>query len=361
VWEAVRDPGSRSAIIAPTFDDVRSVCFEGDSGVLAVADRYGMIPDPEGQYQATRGVLVLANGSHIRGFSGEKPKRLRGPQHARAWGDEFAAWPRPEALAQARLGLRLGPRPRLVLTTTPLPVPHVREALAEAGTVVTRGHTGENATNLSPDFVAALEAQYGGTRLARQELAGELLADVEGALWSWAMLRHGVPPADLAEVVVGVDPAVSAGPRSDETGIVVAGRDTDGRLWVLADRSGRYSPAGWAEVVVGVAEAWGATIVAEANQGGDMVGAVLRAAGWEGRLRLVHATRGKVTRAEPVVALYEQGRVWHARDGLGRLESQLVEWVPGAGSSPDRLDAAVWALTALHTARRPTAARSFAT
>jgi phage terminase large subunit-like protein len=359
VFEAIRDPGSRSAIIAPTFDDVRSVCFEGDSGVLAVAERYGMVPDRAAQYMASRAILVLANGSHIRGFSGERPDRLRGPQHARIWGDEFAAWPRPEALAMARLGLRLGPAPRAVLTTTPRPLPHVRAMLAESRVALTRGHTNENAANLSPDFIAALNEQYGGSRLARQEMAGELLEDVEGALWTWALFRHEPTPADLVSVVVAIDPATTSGAASDETGIVVAGRDAAGVFHVIADRSGRYSPNGWAAIAASAAEHYGATIVAESNQGGEMVGAVLRAAGWNGRVKLVHASRGKATRAEPAVALYEQSRVVHAPAGMERLEDQMVSWVPGM-PSPDRLDALVWALAGLDS-RTLGRVRSFAT
>jgi phage terminase large subunit-like protein len=358
VWEALRDPNSRSAVIAPTYSDVRGVAFEGDSGILNIAQRFGIISN----WESTRCQITLVNGSLITGYSAEIPGRLRGPQFHRAWLDESAIYTRPEAIDMLRLGLRLGRDPRMIVTTTPRPVPHLKKLLKEDQTVVIRGRTFDNAANLAPAFLEEVERLYGGTRLGRQELEGEVLEDVEGSLWTWEMLRSETVPLNgsFVRVVVGVDPAISTNESSDETGIVVAAIDDTGKFWVLADASGKYTPSRWAGIAVELAEQWGAEIVAETNQGGQMVESVLRSTGFRGRVTRVHASRGKAIRAEPVVALYEQGRVVHA-PGLNVLEDQMTAWIPGIGQSPDRVDALVWAMSAL-VARRPMAkAQSFQT
>jgi predicted phage terminase large subunit-like protein len=256
-------------------------------------------------------------------------------------------------------GLRLGAAPQVVVTTTPRPTPIIRALLTAPGTVVTRGRTLDNRANLAPGVVADLERRYGGTRLGRQELDGEVLTDTPGALWTWERIdaaRVAAAP-QLRRVVVAIDPAVSAGEGSDETGIVVCGIGFDGRGYVLEDASGKYSPDGWARRAVHLAAEHKADrIVAEVNNGGQLVEHTLRTVDRAVAYKAVHASRGKATRAEPVAALYEQARVSH----LGRLdalESQMTGWDPSTSTkSPDRVDALVWALTELMV--DPTAPRT---
>ncbi|NBX73670.1 MAG: hypothetical protein EBQ89_05155 [Alphaproteobacteria bacterium] len=266
--------------------------------------------------------------------------------HNCAWVDEICAWRYPDAWDQLQLGLRLGDDPRVVATTTPRPTALVRALVAAPSTVVTRGRTADNARNLAPGVVEALSARYAGTRLGRQELEGEILDDTPGALWTRAMIDSGQArnSPELRRVVVALDPSVAADGGGDECGIVVAGVDYEGRAWVLRDGSGNLSPADWSRRAVALAEEHQADcIVAEANQGGALVEQTLRAAGARTRVRLVHAARGKRARAEPVAALYEQGRVRHL-PGLQRLEDELCTWSSAAGDpSPNRLDALVWA------------------
>lgn len=336
----------RLAIVARTAADVRDVIVEGESGILAVSPEH-----ERPTWEPSRRRLTWPNGAIATTYSADEPDQLRGPQHDAAALDELAAWRYPEAWDQLRFGLRLGADPRVVIATTPRPTPIVRDLIAATDTVVTRGRTRDNASNLAPGVVAELERRYGGSRLGRQELDGEVLDDSAGALWRWQWIdvaRVQRAP-DLRRIVVAVDPAVTATSESDETGIVVAGLGHDGRCYVLADASGRLRPEEWARVVVGLYRTHGADcVVAEGNQGGDMVAATLRAAGGASLpVRVVHATRGKTARAEPVAVLYEQGRVSHV-GVLARLEDQLTTWDPvTARASPDRLDALVWALTSL--------------
>jgi predicted phage terminase large subunit-like protein len=258
------------------------------------------------------------------------------------------AWSRPDAWDQLMMGLRLGVDPRVVVATTPRPTPLIRSLLAAEGTVVTRGATRDNLANLAPGVVADLERRYAGTRLGRQELDGEILDDSAGALWRWQWIDAArvTRAPDLRRVVVAIDPAASSHDESDETGIVVAGVGHDGRAYVLADASGRYRPEEWARTALALYREHKADcIVAEANNGGEMVAATLRVHDRGANVRTVHATRGKATRAEPVAALYEQGRASHV-GALARLEDQLTTWDPATSrASPDRLDALVWALT----------------
>ena len=337
----------RIALVARTAADVRDVIVEGESGLLAISPK-----DERPLWEPSRRRLTWPHtGAIATTYSADEPDQLRGPQHDGAWADEIAAWRYPETWDQLRFGLRLGAHPRVVVTTTPRPTKIIRDLIASPDTVVTRGRTRDNVANLAPGVVAELERRYAGSRLGRQELDGEVLDDSAGALWRWTWIdaaRVAKAP-DLRRIVVAVDPATTSGEESDETGIVVAGIGYDGRGYILADESGRYRPEEWARKVASAYHAHKAdAVIAESNQGGDMVGAVLRAYGSAGLpVRTVHAKRGKATRAEPVAVLYEQARVSHV-GSLARLEDQLTTWDPGAsGASPDRLDALVYAVTDL--------------
>jgi len=347
-WEAQKAPGTRWAVVAPTFADARDTCVEGQSGLLSVIP-----PSEVASWNRSIGEMTLANGSRIKLFSADAPSRLRGPQHSGSWCDELATWPDPDAWDQLMFGLRLGSRPRVVVTTTPRPTALVRGILADADTVVTTGSTFENEANLAPSAVATLRRKYEGTRLGRQELEGEVLEDMPGALWTMAMIdaaRVTVAP-EMQRIVVAVDPSGQGDDgHGDSIGIVVAGLGVDGRGYILADRSCDMSPAGWGARAVDAYREFNADrIVAERNFGGAMVEHVIRTVDRNVSYSEVTASRGKVARAEPVAALYEQGRVSHMGVFAG-LEDQMCAMGPSgyAGKgSPDRLDAAVWALTDL--------------
>lgn len=335
----------RVALVAPTVADVRDVLVEGESGILAVSP-----DDARPTYEPSKRRLTWGNGAIATTYSADEPDRLRGPQHDRAACDEIAAWRYPETWDMLMFGLRLGDDPKAAVATTPRPVRLVRELLASPTTVVTRGTTYENAGNLAPAFLEQIVAKYEGTRLGRQELNAELLDDVPGALWSRQAvddLRRPDHP-DLTRVVVAVDPAVTSGEDADETGIVVAGLGVDGRGYVLADLTCRLSPDGWARRAVTAYHAHRADrLVAEVNNGGDLVERVVRTVDRDVSYKAVHASRGKQTRAEPVAALYEQGKVSHV-GSLPDLEDQMCSYTPdGYDGSPDRVDALVWALTEL--------------
>jgi len=349
VIDRIEDGYQRVALVGPTAADVRDVMVEGESGILACAP-----DDMAPNYEPSKRRITFAGGAICTTFSADEPDRLRGPQHDAGWCDEIAAWRYPEAWDQLQFGLRLGDDPRCIVTTTPRPTKEVRDLVKAATTVVTRGSTFDNADNLAPAFLERILTKYEGTRLGRQELYAEILDDVPGALWSRAMLEQAVTgyteQDSMQRVVVAIDPAVTSGEDSDETGIVVAGR-TGTQGFVLADVTCRLSPDGWARRAVKAYHHHKADrIVAEANQGGDMVRTVLRTVDPSVPVKLVHATRGKRVRAEPVAALYEQGRVFHAQV-FAQLEDQLLTWTPDSPTSPDRLDALVWALTDLDLAR----------
>lgn len=348
----------RIALIGETLADVRDVMIEGPSGLMAIA------PARERpRWVASRRRLEWPSGAVALAFSSEDPEALRGHQMHAAWSDEFAKWRHiTETWDMLQFGLRLGEAPRQVVTTTPRPVPALRRLLEDPATTVRKAATDANAANLAPGFLAAIRRRYAGTRLGRQEIDADLLEDNPHALWQREVLddaRVEAAPA-LERVVVAVDPPAASSPGADECGIVVAGRAAAGgspgakggpRAYVLADRSaGGLSPARWARRVADAYHAHAADrVIAEANQGGEMVEAVLRQVDPTLPVRLVRATRGKAVRAEPVAALYEQGRVSHVGTHA-RLEDQLCEFDPAAparGGSPDRLDALVWALTDL--------------
>lgn len=333
----------RIALVGATAADVRDTMIEGESGLLRI------FPDEtRPRYEPSKRRVTFPNGAIATTYSADEPDRLRGPNHDLAWADEVAAWRYPDAWDQLMFGLRIGDRPRAVATTTPRPTRLIRNLADRPDCVVTRGSTYENAANLSATFLDEMRHRYEGTRLGRQELEAELLLDADGALWNRDMLddaRTTTVP-NLRRVVVAIDPAASANVDSDETGIIVAGVDDHGHGYVLEDRSMKGSPAEWASAAVTAHHVHKADrIVAEANQGGDMISHTLRTIDASVPVKLVHASRGKRTRAEPVAALYEQGRVHHA-GAFPELEDQLCTWTPD-GPSPDRLDALVWALSEL--------------
>jgi phage terminase large subunit-like protein len=345
--QALEHPGTRWAVVAPTYADARDTCIEGESGLISI-----LPPDRVANWNRSLGELVLANGSRVKLFSADEPERLRGPQHHGAWCDEPASWRYGmDAWDQLQFGLRLGQHPRTVVTGTPKPVRLVKRLAERDDVVVTRGSTFDNAANLAPAALAELRARYEGTRLGRQELHAELLLDTPGALWQVGQFdadgfRVGNAP-ELVRAVVAVDPAVTSEEDSDATGIVAVGLAADGDLYVLADRTVRASPDGWARVAVDLYDSVeGDRVVAEVNNGGDLVEHVLRTVDPSVPYRKVTASRGKRLRAEPVAALYEQGRVHHVGQ-LTDLEEQMVSWTPEVGWSPDRLDALVWAVTDL--------------
>ncbi|MCR9256279.1 MAG: terminase family protein [Alphaproteobacteria bacterium] len=338
----------RVALVGETATDVRDVMVEGESGLLSVCP-----PWFKPVWEPSKRRLTWPNGAIATGYSADDPEQLRGPQHDAAWADEAAKWRYEAAWDNLLMGLRLGRDPRCVMTTTPRPRAWLKKLAGDKGTAVTTGSTFENSANLADGFMEAILSRYEGTRLGRQELYGEVLEDVPGALWTLAGIdatRVPHAPGDLRRIVVAVDPSGTGGEGGDEIGIVVAGRGVDGDAYVLGDRSCRLSPAGWGHRVVEAARDFRADrIVAERTYGGAMVEHVIRTVDRSAAIDLVDARRGKVTRAEPVAALYEQGRVHHA-GGFPELESQMSAVTRagyvGAGS-PDRVDALVWALTAL--------------
>jgi predicted phage terminase large subunit-like protein len=345
--QAESGAASRIALVAPTARDARLVMVEGESGLLAIA------PDTmRPVFEPSKRQLTWPNGAIATLFSADEPDRLRGPQFDAAWCDELAAWRYPQAWDMLMMALRLGTNPRVVVTTTPKPVKLVRALLASPDCAVTRGGTRDNAGNLAPGFLAAILKQYEGTRLGRQELDAELLEDMPGALWSRdAIERARIDEAPvLRRVVVAIDPAASAGEDADETGIVVAALGQDSHGYVLDDLSGRYSPHDWASRALEAYRARRADrIVAEVNNGGAMVEATLRVLDAGVSYKPVHASRGKLARAEPVAALYEQGRIHHV-GAFPALEDQMCAFTGGPLAhlaSPDRVDALVWALSEL--------------
>ena len=337
----------RIALIGPTHGDVREVMIAGPSGLRSLGTRA-----ERPVWETTRRRLLWPNGAVAYTFSGEDPDALRGPQFDTAWADEFAAWRHAQStLDMLRFGLRLGDDPRLMVTTTPRPIPALKRLIAANGTVMTHAGSAANAANLAPGFIEDLRAHYGASRLALQELEGRLIDDPEGALWTRAQIDAALAMEafEPERIVVAVDPPASA--TGDECGIVVAGiagQRREARYAVLADRSLRARPEGWAKRVAEAYRSFDADeVIAEANQGGDMVRAVLSAACPGLPVRLVHASRAKRARAEPIAALYAAGRVRHEGRML-QLEDQMCAFgAPDFSGSPDRVDALVWAISAL--------------
>ena len=352
-------PGARIAIVGATIAEARSVMIEGVSGLLSVArGNRGRIG-----WEPSMGRLKWPNGSEAQIFSGDNADGLRGSEHDFAWCDELAKWREAEAAwANLQMGLRRGARARALVTTTPRPMALLERIDQDRWTVTTRGRTSDN-LSLDAKFVEVMAATYGGTRIGRQELDGELLQDVEGSLWPHELIERSRASVDFARdewtwdrVVIGVDPPAGAGEGCDACGIVVAAR-LDGKLYVLSDETvAGLRPEGWASRVAAAAARWGASlVVAEANNGGAMVESVLKAAEAELKVKLVHASRGKVARAEPVALRFETGRAFLA-GRFPELEAELAGLVAGGdyqgpGRSPDRADAMVWALTELSETR----------
>ena len=393
IWARVREAKAfgtvtsdcplRIALVGASMDEVARVMVEGESGLLATARC-----DEAPRWLRSRGLLIFPGGAEAHAFSAERPDKLRGPQHHFAWCDELAKWPPSTGSGQSKadstwvnlmMGLRLGERPRTIVTTTPRPVPALKRVLALPRTARTHGRTDENPDNAA-DFRAGIYETYGGTRLGRQELEGELLEEHEGALWTRELIERGRVNGDshfsrrggelgaaaresdcpLREsdcpllVVIAVDPPASTG--GDSCGILVCGKDADGIVYVLADLTARgLTPEAWARRVADAAALWGASrVVAEKNIGGDMIASVLRAVDADLPVRLVPATRSKAARAEPIALRFETGRARLAGH-FPELEDQLCALTyagyQGAGS-PDRADAMVWAMTALFEKER---------
>lgn len=347
----------RVACVAPTKGDVRRVMVEGESGLLNVCSKWDKtltgvnLGFPE--WSPTKNQLRWANGAIAEFYSAEDPERLRGPQFHAAWADEVAAWRnQQEVWDMLSLCLRLGKHPRVMVTTTPKPTRLMRFLLKHEKSVISGGSTFDNAANLSDVYLQAVRDAYEGTRLGRQELYAEVLEEAEGALWTTEILdKCLIEDRDLPvfnRIVVSVDPAVTANEESDMTGIIVAGVDVNGVAYVLEDATDQYLPAQWARKAIELYNKYTADrIVAERNQGGEMVRHTLHTEDDTVPVRLVHASKGKFARAEPVSALYERGMVKHVK-GLDELETQMRTWEPlGSIGSPDRLDAMVWAITDL--------------
>jgi phage terminase large subunit-like protein len=360
--EYVRDEveagrAGRISLIAATASDVRDVLVEGESGLMAVCP-----PWNKPLFEPSKRRVTWPNGAVATMFSGEEPERLRGPQSDLAWCDEIGAWSSGDAWDQMMFGLRLGRRPRVVATTTPRPTQLIRDIIKRQDVVVTRGGTYENRRNLADAFLTTVVKKYEGTRLGRQELDGELLEDTPGALWSSSMIEQSrlkTVPCELSRIVVAVDPAVTSHEESDETGIVVVGKGSGewrDHFFVLSDKSGRHPATGttpgvptWSQVTVDAYRAHKADrIVAERNNGGDLVAGAIQQVAPGVPVDLVVATRGKVKRAEPIAMLWEQGRA-HMVGMHHQLEDQMTTFQPDdpTANSPDRMDAMVWGVTAL--------------
>ena len=339
----------RVALVGPTASDVRDVMVLGESGILNICP-----PWNRPVYQSTKRRIVWPNGAYAMLFSAEESDRLRGPQHDAAWCDELCAWKNPATWDMLLFTLRLGQNPQCVVTTTPKPIAILRELVEAPSTAIVKGSTFDNASNLAPEFIKSIRAKYEGSRLGRQELFAEILDDTPGALWSYDILekQKKTAPEDMQRIVVAVDPAMTSGDSADETGIVVVGRDAHGQAYVLEDASVHGSADEWGRASVAAYYRWKADrIVVEINQGGDLVERVIRTVDSSVAIKTVRATRGKVVRAEPVAALYEQGKVWHAAV-FEELERQMTMFTTDfdplkMGYSPDRVDALVGGLTEL--------------
>jgi predicted phage terminase large subunit-like protein len=340
----------RIALVAPTAGDARDVMIEGESGILAISLRWN-----KPTYEPTKRRLTWPNGVMATAYSADEAERLRGPQHDAAWCDELGAWRYPESWDMLMLGLRLGKNPRCIVTTTPKPTKLIRELVAREGkdVVISRGKTSENAANLAPQFLETIVSRYSGTRLGRQELEGELLTDTPGALWSVSVLEAtrvaSAPP--LQRIVVAIDPSGSGGEGADECGIGVAGLGQNGHGYVLSDLSGLMAPPEWARLAIDAYRAHQADrIVAEINYGGAMVTATIAAVDSAVPVKTITSSRGKVLRAEPISALFEQGRA-HLVGAFPELEDEMTSFTAdynrARDGSPNRVDALVFALTEL--------------
>ena len=339
----MKDSVGRIALIGPTAADVRDVMVDGDSGIIPISP-----PWDKPEYQPSKRRVVWQNGSVAYMYSADEPERLRGPQHGAAWCDEAGSWRYPDTWDMMMFGLRLGKNPKVAVTTTPRPTPMLKQIQSAPGVVITRGTTYENRANLAASFFDSIITKYEGTRLGRQELEGHDLDDSPGAMWNRDQIdKFRIRKAlDMVRIVVAIDPAVTSKDDSDETGIVVVGKDEFGHAYVLEDCSIKGTPDEWGRAAIQAMNRHQADrIIAEVNQGGDMVRYVLETIDKNVPVKMVRASRGKVSRAEPVSALYEQGKVHHV-GVFHKLEDQMCTWEPGL-PSPDRMDAMVWGMTEL--------------
>jgi len=333
-------------LIGRTTTDVRDTMVEGPAGILAVHP-----PRNRPKYEPSKRRITWSNGCKALLFTADEPDLLRGPQCHKAWADELASWKyAEEAWDMLMMGLRLGQHPQVLVTTTPRPLPTIKELVKDPTTYLTRGSTFENKENLAEPFLKKILAKYEGTRLGRQELYAEILEDVEGALWTLSLIEKAIVKEvpDMERIVVALDPATTKKESSDEFGIIVAGLGEDGYGYVLDDLTGKYSPSEWARVSLNAYYTRKADrVVAEANQGGDMIEHTLRVYDSNVSYKSVHASKGKKTRAEPIAALYEQHKIKHLGH-FPELETEMTTWAAKEGEpSPNRVDALVWAFTEL--------------
>lgn len=340
VHERVREGARSIACIGPTAGDVRDYMVYGPSGLLASA-REGETP----VYEPSKRLLTWPNGAQAHLYTSEEPKHLRGPQHDTAWCDELCAWEnQQEVWDMMQFGLRMG-EPRVIVTTTPRPQKLLRELMTAESTVISSGSTFDNEENLAPEFIRAMRKKYAGTALGEQELYAKILSDVKGALWKKEHIKHCTKEnlPYIEKTVVAIDPSVAESGDGDECGILVMGLDGEGQVYILSDMSGNYSPNEWAAVANDLCLEYSVDcVVAERNNGGALVESVLRAFGVSTKVNLVWAAKSKKARAEPLVLLYEQGKVYHF-GVMQKLEDEMVTWSAKAGeASPNRIDALVW-------------------
>jgi len=335
-------------VIAPTYGDLKRVCFAGESGLLGILDKE--LFDESG-YNKSDNEITFYNGSKITGFPAIEPDRLRGVQFHRIWCDELASWRYRETFDNLMMALRLGQSPKCIITTTPRPTELIKELAVRADTKIIRGSTFDNVANLAPSAIKMLKERYEGTRLGRQELYAEILEDIEGALFHAKNIEQNrveLTPV-LTRIVVAIDPAVTSNSSSDETGIIVAGRSEDNQYYILEDFSGIFSPDMWIKKAIECYYKFDADrIVCEVNNGGDLIEKLLRVQDVNVPYTSVRATRGKMLRAEPISSLYEQNKVHHV-GYFKELEDQMASYTPFSTKSPDRLDALVWAVTSLQS------------
>jgi len=345
------NPNVICGVIAPTHGDLRKICFQGESGIMSVLDRNLL---SESGYNKSESEIEFFNNSKIVGISASEPDRLRGVQFHRVWCDELASWRYREAFDNLMMALRLGESPKCIITTTPRPTELIKELAVRSDTKVIKGNTFENMDNLAPSAIKMLKERYEGTRLGRQELYAEILEDVEGALFHSTNIEESrieVTP-DMQRIVVSCDPAVTNNAQSDETGIIVAGRGVDNHFYILEDKSGVFSPDVWIKRAIELYYKFDADrIVCEVNNGGDLIEKLLRVQDCNVPYSSVRATRGKMLRAEPISALYEQGKVHHV-GYFKELEEQMCSYTPDTVKSPDRLDALVWGISSLMNSGR---------
>jgi len=332
-------------LIGRTATDVRDTMVEGPAGILAVHPKYN-----KPKYEPSKRRLTWPNGCRGVLFTADEPDLLRGPQCYKLWADELASWQYEEAWDNALMGLRLGDTPQGLVTTTPRPIKMIKDLVEDQDNIITRGSTFENQDNLSPAFIKKIKEKYEGTRIGRQELYAEILEDYEGALWTHKMIEVAIvdKAPEMTRIIVAIDPAVTASKDSDETGIIVAGLGEDNRAYIIEDLSGVYKPSEWGRQAIGAYHKHKADlIIGEKNNGGDMIEHVLRTLQPDISYSTVWASRGKMTRAEPIQGLYEQHKVKHLGSHPA-LETQMVTWAAKEGDkSPDRVDAMVWAVSEL--------------